>query len=71
MSEFIEVVEGFAINKEEIVSVKQIGEELILIETESREYTVPASFRMFLDALGDTDRRQRNLDMMSNQFFGG
>jgi hypothetical protein len=71
MSEFIEVVEGFAINKDEIVSVREVGEDVLLIETESREYTVPASFRLFLDRLGDTDRRQRNLDMMSNQFFGG
>lgn len=71
MSKFIEIVEGFAINRDEIVSVKEIGENLLLIETESREYTVPASFRMLLDALDEDERRKRNLEMMSNQFFGG
>ena len=69
--DFIEIVEGFAINKDEIVSVKDLGDNLVLIETESREYTLPASFRMLMDALDEKDKRRENVDRMTKQFFGG
>lgn len=68
---FLEIVEGFSINKDEIVSVKDMGQDVVLIETETREYTVPANYLMLLNALDEDERRKRNLEMMSNQFFGG
>jgi len=68
---FIEIVEGFAINKDEIVSIKETGENILLIETESREYTVPANFRVLLNALDEDEAKARNLEAMTKQFFGG
>jgi len=68
---FIEIVEGFAINKDEIVSVKDMGQDVVLIETETREYTVPANFLMLLNALDEDEARARNLENMTKQFFGG
>ena len=68
---FIEIVEGFALNKDEIVSIKEIGQDILLIETEEREYTVPANFRMLLNALDEDEAKARNLEAMTKQFFGG
>ena len=71
MGKFIEIVEGFALNKDEIVSIKQIGQDVLLIETENREYTVPANFLVLLNALDEDERKARNLEAMTKQFFGG
>jgi len=68
---FIEIVEGFALNKDEIVSIKEIGQDILLIETEEREYTVPANFRVLLNALDEDEAKARNLEAMTKQFFGG
>jgi len=68
---FIEIVEGFAINKDEIVSIKETGDNILLIETENREYTVPANFRVLLNALDEDEAKARNLEAMTKQFFGG
>ena len=68
---FIEIVEGFAINKDEVVSVKDIGNDVVLIETETREYQVPANYRLLLNALDEDEARARNLEAMTKQFFGG
>jgi len=68
---FIEIVEGFALNKDEIVSVKNLGQDVVLIETESREYTVPANYLMLLNALDEDEAKARNLEAMTKQFFGG
>lgn len=68
---FIEIVEGFAINKDEVVSVKDLGQDVVLIETETREYTVPANYLMLLNALDEDEAKARNLEAMTKQFFGG
>jgi len=68
---FIEIVEGFAINKDEIVSVKDLGQDVVLIETETREYTVPANYLMLLNAMDEDEAKARNLEAMTKQFFGG
>lgn len=68
---FIEIVEGFAVNKDEIVSLKDIGGDVVLIETETREYQVPANYRLLLNALDEDEAKARNLEAMTKQFFGG
>jgi hypothetical protein len=68
---FIEIVEGFAINKDEIVSLKDLGHDVVFIETETREYTVPANYLMLLNALDEDEAKARNLEAMTKQFFGG
>ena len=71
MAKFIEIVDGFALNKDEIVSIKEIEPNVLLIETESREYTVPADFRTLLNYIDEDEAKARNLEAMTKQFFGG
>ena len=71
MAKFIEIVEGFVINRDEIVSIKEIEPNVLLIETESREYRVPADFRTLLNHIDEDEARARNLEAMTKQFFAG
>ena len=71
MSKFVEIVEGFAVNIDSIVSVKQGDEGSLTIETEGREYTVIGDFHLFMDFIQEDDRRKRQQEKMTTQFFGG
>ena len=71
MAKFIEIVDGFALNKDEIVSIKEVEPNVLLIETESREYRVPAHFRTLLNYIDEDEAKARNLEAMTKQFFGG
>jgi len=68
---FVEVVEGFAINVDSIVSIKQVDESSLTIETEGREYTVHGDFHLFMDFIQEDDRRKREQEKLTTQFFGG
>ena len=71
MAKFVEIVEGFALNKDEIVAIKETSDGVLLIETESREYTVPADFRTLIGFLNEDEIRARNVEKLTRQFFGG
>ena len=68
---FIEVVEGFSINVDEIISIRQTEENTLLIESENREYTVQGNFKVFMDFIQQDDRRKREQEKLTTQFFGG
>ncbi len=68
---FIEIVDGFSINIDEVVSVKRVDDTTLLIETENREYQVQGNFQLFMDFLQQDDRRKRQQEKMTTQFFGG
>ena len=71
MSKFVEVVTGFAVNIDSIVSVKQGDEGSLTIETEGREYKFLGDFHLFMDFIQEDDRRKRQQEKMTTQFFGG
>lgn len=64
---FVEVVEGFSIRIESIVSVRRTDETTLLIETENREYTVVGDFAMFVHFIEQEEKE----NPMLKQFFGG
>ena len=66
---FVEVVEGFSIQVDKIISVKQDSETLI-IETEGKEYKVVGDFRMFMDFLEKEDEDKSRMEKLTTQFFG-
>lgn len=68
---FVEVVEGFSIRVDAIVSVKQGDGITLLIETEGREYTVHGDFKMFMHFITADDERKTQMEKMTTQFFGG
>lgn len=68
---FVEVVEGFSIRVDAIVSVKQGDGITLLIETEGREYTVHGDFKMFMHFITADDEQKAQMEKMTTQFFGG
>lgn len=67
---FVEIVEGFSINVDSIVSVKN-NEGTLIIQTENREFEVQGDFRLFMDFIQEDDRRKIQQEKMTTQFFGG
>jgi len=67
---FVEVVEGFSINVDSIVSVKN-NDGILVIQTEGREFEVQGEFSLFMDFIQEEDRRKHEQEKMTTQFFGG
>lgn len=67
---FVEVVEGFAVNVDSIVSVKS-NEGILTIQTENREFEVQGDFSLFMDFIEADDKRKREQEKLTTQFFGG
>ncbi len=67
---FLEIVEGFSINVDSIVSVKDT-EGTLVIQTEQREFVVQGDFHLFMDFIQEEDRRKKEQEKLTTQFFGG
>ena len=70
MSKFVEVVAGFAVNIESIVTVKAEG-GFLTIQTEAREFEVQGDFKLFLEFLQADEIRKERTERYTQQFFGG
>ncbi len=68
---FIEVVDGFSIRVDAISSIKRTKENRVIIETENREYEVVADFVSLMGALDEEEKKRRDADKFSTQYFGG
>ena len=71
MSNFIEIVEGFGINVESIISVKDNGDGSLTIDTEGKEYKVRGRFKLFVDFLNQEKEEDKKVRKFTEQFFGG
>jgi len=67
---FVEVVEGFSINIDSIVSVRD-DKGVLEIQTENRVFAVKGDFHLFMDFIQEDDRRKRQQEKLTTQFFGG
>jgi len=67
---FVEVVEGFSINIDSIVSVKD-DKGTLVIQTEAREFEVQGDFHLFMDFIEHEEKQKREREKLTAQFFGG
>ena len=68
---FIEVVDGFSVRIDAITSVKRVGGNRVLIETENREYEFVADFKMLMLGLDEEERNETETEKLTTQYFGG
>ena len=68
---FVQVVEGFAIRIDSIISVKNTDDETLVIETDGASYTVKGNFNMFMQFIEEEEGRGEEMDKLTKQFFGG
>ena len=68
---FVQVVEGFAVRIDSIVSVKNTDSDTLLIETEGASYTVKGDFNMFMQFIEEDAIKEEEVDKITKQFFGG
>ena len=68
---FVQVVEGFAIRIDSIISVKKTDDETLVIETDGANYTVKGNFNMFMQFIEEEEGKDEDVDKLTKQFFGG
>jgi len=67
---FIEIVEGFSLRIDSIVSVNRVEHNRVKIETESREYELPADYNRLMQAIEFEEQKEENVQQgLTSQYF--
>ena len=67
---FVELVSGFSINVDSIVSVKD-NEGTLVIQTENREFEVNGNYKSFIEFLNKEEEENAKARKFTDQYFGG